>query len=282
MLWNSFVVAAALAGTVTALVVPETHAVHEKRDYTSRRWVKRDRVKPHARLPVRIGLAQNNLDKAHDFLMDVSHPSSPNYGKHWSSEEVIEAFKPSDHAVETVRQWLVDAGISVKEIVHSDNKQWLAFDASNKQMESLLHTEYHEYEDVKTGGVMPACDQYHVPKHIQQHIDYITPGIKLMAPLDKKITEEGWKNLEKRWGPPQVGRLMAIINSILTRASTAAGRMEVLLGALLGETRGGSPGSPTGLTTHPTTRTTSASATSRSPQHVSRLCTRSLLLLVTL
>lgn len=206
MLWNSIVVAAAFAGTVTALAVPETHTVHEKRDYTSRRWIKRDRVKPHAKLPVRIGLAQNNLDRAHDFLMDVSHPNSPNYGKHWTSDEVIDAFKPSDHAVETVRQWLVDAGISVKDIVHSDNKQWLAFDASNKQMESLLHTEYHEYEDLKTGGVMPACDQYHVPKHVQQHIDYITPGIKLMAPLHKKITEEGWKNLEKRWGPPQVGR----------------------------------------------------------------------------
>ncbi|KAF2171470.1 hypothetical protein M409DRAFT_63728 [Zasmidium cellare ATCC 36951] len=186
MLWNSFVVAAAFAGTVTALAVPETHIVHEKRDYTSRRWAKRDRAKPHARLPVRIGLAQNNLDKAHDYLMDVSHPTSPNYGKHWTSEEVIEAFKPSDDAVQTVRQWLVDAGISVKEIVHSDNKQWLAFDASTKQMESLLHTEYHEYEDIKTGGVMPACDQYHVPKHIQQHIDYITPAN--LSICDKEIT----------------------------------------------------------------------------------------------
>lgn len=204
MLWNNFAIATAFAGTARALAVPETHAVHERRDFISARWIKRDRVQPHVRLPVRIGLAQNNLDKAHDYLMDVSHPSSSNYGKHWTSDEVIEAFKPSDQAVETVRQWLVDAGIAAKDIVHSDNKQWLAFDASNSQIESLLHTEYHEYEDVKTGGVTPACDQYHVPKHVQEHVDYINPGIKLMAPFGKKINEEGWKNLEKRWGPPHV------------------------------------------------------------------------------
>lgn len=31
---------------------------------------------------------------------------------------------------------------------------------------------------------MPACESYTVPKSIRQHIDYITPGIKLMAPVE--------------------------------------------------------------------------------------------------
>ena len=35
---------------------------------------------------------------------------------------------------------------------------------------------------------MPACERYHVPKHIQKHIDYITPGIKLLAPSDQPPT----------------------------------------------------------------------------------------------
>lgn len=30
---------------------------------------------------------------------------------------------------------------------------------------------------------MPSCDSYHIPKHIRKHIDYITPGIKLLAPV---------------------------------------------------------------------------------------------------
>jgi tripeptidyl-peptidase I len=71
-------------------------------------------------------------------------------------------------------------------VTHSDNRGWIAFDAPAATVESLLHTEYYEHHDSVTGGVLPACDKYHVPKSIQHHIDYVTPGIKLMAPMDVK------------------------------------------------------------------------------------------------
>ena len=49
----------------------EAHIVLEKRDGISARWHKLGRVRPAAILPVRIGLAQSNVNEAHDFLMDV-------------------------------------------------------------------------------------------------------------------------------------------------------------------------------------------------------------------
>lgn len=33
---------------------------------------------------------------------------------------------------------------------------------------------------------MPACEAYHLPKHIREHVDYVTPGIKLLAPSMSK------------------------------------------------------------------------------------------------
>jgi tripeptidyl-peptidase-1 len=45
--------------------------LHEKRHAPPTRWIKRDRIPRSAILPVRIGLTQNNLEKGHDFLMDV-------------------------------------------------------------------------------------------------------------------------------------------------------------------------------------------------------------------
>lgn len=186
--------------TAIAIAVPQNHVVHEESAVLSSRWVKRDRVQPHSKLPVRIGLAQSNLDKAHDHLMDISDPASPNYGKHWTAQEVIDAFRPTQQTEHTVRQWLVDAGIQESSITHSDNKAWFAFHATTQQMENLLHTEYHEYEDVRTGGVMPACERYHVPTHVQEHIDYITPGIKLMAPHSDSASS-GWQDLKKRDWP---------------------------------------------------------------------------------
>ncbi|PCG89982.1 Peptidase S8/S53, subtilisin/kexin/sedolisin [Penicillium occitanis (nom. inval.)] len=160
------------------------HVLHEKRDSLPERWTKRDRVPRDKLLPMRIGLAQSNLEKAYEHLLDVSHPDSANYGKHWTPEEVIKAFQPSDKTVESVKTWLTDNGISSKRITHSDNRGWLAFFATPDEAERLLKTEFHEFEDSVTGGIMPACDEYHVPHHLKEHVDYITPGIKLLAPVD--------------------------------------------------------------------------------------------------
>ncbi|KAI9704027.1 MAG: hypothetical protein M1820_005648 [Bogoriella megaspora] len=166
--------------------VPSSHAVHEKRGETGKRWSKGARIHPRSVLPMRIGLAQSNLDNAHVHLMDVSNPASPNYAKYWSQEDVINAFQPSEETKAAVREWLVNNGIEDFRITHSDNKGWYAFDATNEEAERLLHTEFYEFEDWDTGKKLPACDQYHVPKDIQHHVDYITPGIKLLAPKGHK------------------------------------------------------------------------------------------------
>ena len=86
--------------------------------------------------------------------------------------------------MEAVSAWLIDSGISSSSITHTANKAWLAFFATASHAEQLLHTEYYEHHDEVTGGIMPACDQYHLPEQIQQHVDYITPGVKLLAPTD--------------------------------------------------------------------------------------------------
>lgn len=82
--------------------------------------------------------------------------------------------------------------------------KWLAFHASTSKVENLLHAEYHEYQDRRTGGVMPACSAYRVPKKVQPLIDYITPGIKLLAPTDE-LTEQGRQVLERRGSPAPPG-----------------------------------------------------------------------------
>lgn len=67
--------------------------------------------------------------------MDVSDPDSPNYGRHWSQDEVIEAFKPSGETIRNVTSWLHSHGIF--EFTHSDNKMWFAFDTSVGKAESM-------------------------------------------------------------------------------------------------------------------------------------------------
>ena len=148
--------------------------------------------------------ASSGLSRPSFWLTDIrrSHPASTNYAKHWTAVEVADMFAPSDESVAAVREWLVISGIPAERITHSDNKGWLAFDVSAQEAENLLHTEYYVYEHTSYGHIEIACDQYvlihdfschllrtqtryQVPKHVQQHVDYITPGVKLAAPVKR-------------------------------------------------------------------------------------------------
>ncbi|ESZ95141.1 hypothetical protein SBOR_4473 [Sclerotinia borealis F-4128] len=195
------IIAAALPSSNTPSLRPSLVS-HEKRHAPHTQWMKRDRIASMTLLPVRIGLAEGNLEKGHDFLMDVSHPKSSNYGKHWTAEQVHEMFAPSDEAIDTVRNWLVDSGIAASRIVHSDTKGWYAFDATTSELESLLNTQYYTYEHSSTDEIAAACDEYHLPAYVQPHVDYITPGVKLISTKKGRVSKRS-TNLgrEKGHGP---------------------------------------------------------------------------------
>jgi tripeptidyl-peptidase I len=78
-----------LAAYASAAPAPVPHVVHEKRSTQMQKWSRRDvKLSRDTVIPISIGLTQSNLDKGYEFLMDVSHPESDNFGKHWSMEKV--------------------------------------------------------------------------------------------------------------------------------------------------------------------------------------------------
>ncbi|BDD60315.1 hypothetical protein MPDQ_004698 [Monascus purpureus] len=169
----------------TPISARDSYVVHEKRDLssTAAKWTNLGRLAADSDLTVRIGLKQSNLDNAHVYMRDIAHPDSPNYGKHWTSEQVLNAFAPSEETVANVKNWLVRSGIDVSRIAQSDNKVWLGFSAPVSQVESLLQTRYYRYQDNSSGSKVIACEQYRVPSSVQGDIDYVVPGIIMKSPL---------------------------------------------------------------------------------------------------
>ena len=129
--------------------------------------------------------------------MSVSDPHKPDYGKHWSvstftgldrhlcshtcnstKQRVTDAFAPHNRTVTAVRDWVSTALGKTKEITHTDNKLWLAFDATTEELDSLLYAQHHESHDEASGHAMIAFGRYQIPKDLQDHVDYITPGVK--------------------------------------------------------------------------------------------------------
>lgn len=69
-------------------------------------------------------------------------------------------FAPKPETVESVRDWLVQFGISLERLTHSDNKGFIAFDATVEEADALLATEFRSFEHVATGHVSFGCDRY--------------------------------------------------------------------------------------------------------------------------
>ncbi|EJC98371.1 subtilisin-like protein [Fomitiporia mediterranea MF3/22] len=174
-----------LVGAATAAPSPRAnHVLHEKRAFEPEEWVQSGRLDPGQILPLRIGLAQSNLDQLEDMLMAVSHPTSPDYGKHLTLEQVIDTFAPSRSSVDTVKDWLTSFGFSEDRIKLSPSKVWMdVVNATASEVEDLLNTEYHVYTHSETGLEQISCHSYYVPNHVKDHIELIKPTVHFKRTL---------------------------------------------------------------------------------------------------
>ncbi|KZT04003.1 subtilisin-like protein [Laetiporus sulphureus 93-53] len=153
--------------------------VHESRNNVPAGWAPVRRAEPDMILPFRIGLAQPNLENLEAFIMDVSHPESPNYGKHWSSTKVAETFRPSKETVDTVRAWLIENGLEDDRVKLSFGGGWLKANVTIAEAERLLGTEYYVYQfgDDEDYTYIACHEKYHLPEHVSEHVELVTPTL---------------------------------------------------------------------------------------------------------
>jgi tripeptidyl-peptidase I len=109
--------------------------------------------------------------------MEISDPRSKKYGQYMSAQEVGDLFRPSGESIDKVREWLHNSGIDNERHDISAGRGWLKFEASVDELESLLATQYHIFHHRPTQEDHIGCSEYHVPQHIQEHIDFITPTV---------------------------------------------------------------------------------------------------------
>ncbi|KAI0833697.1 subtilisin-like protein [Trametes gibbosa] len=180
-----------LASTAAALsprVSP--HVRHESRRSLPRGWTPVRRAERDSVIPLRIGLAQSNLETLEEYLLDVSHPESPNYGNHWTPAKVAQTFRPSPDAVDTVRSWLVGNGIHAARVRLNPSGGWLTANITVAEAEQLLATEYYVYEHEESGHKQVGCESaYHLPEHVAKHVELVTPTLHFDAKVKKRSSK---------------------------------------------------------------------------------------------
>lgn len=175
---------------VSATLSP--YIVHESRRSPPPGWKAVERAEPTTLLPhVRIALVQSPLATSHldAFLMDVSDPSSPNYTKYWTREDVREIFRPEPSTVETVKMWLGEHGLDTIQMSHDGG--WMTVSGvSVAQAERLFRTEYwiHRIETEEQQTERIACSEYSLPEHIAKAVDFVIPTLHFDARPRKSIS----------------------------------------------------------------------------------------------
>jgi tripeptidyl-peptidase-1 len=191
-----------LAGALAAPSL-KRHVIHERRERLPTHWRTNAKLHGDSYLPLRIALKQSNLENADEFLMDVSNPESPNFGKHWTTKQVAEKFAPGEETVSKVMDWLSEYGITNDRVKQSQSLNWIHVDVSVSEAESLLKTEYYEFTHAQTGQRHVACQDYSLPEDIQEHVDFVTPTIHFDA---KIVNPRKKRDLDERTTPnPQPG-----------------------------------------------------------------------------
>ncbi|KAJ4154749.1 hypothetical protein LMH87_000028 [Akanthomyces muscarius] len=158
-----------------ALGIPLDHVQHEKREAHPLLRKSTEAVDGSATIPARIALKQRNLEHGMELLLAVSDPASPNYGKHYTSDEVTELFAPDADSINKVTQWLKQAGIDNVSVPKS--RGFVDFKTTTDKLESLLQTKYHIYDQANTGSQQLGADAYHLPRAISDVVDFVAPGI---------------------------------------------------------------------------------------------------------
>lgn len=189
---NTALIASVVTAATTINNSPSSKslALHEKRSVApASSWSKRSQAPRDSMLPIRITIKPQNVEAGHDILMDISNPSSANFGKHWTAKQVHDFFSPSKESVQSVREWLESNGIRNHRHKIALSRNHVMFYATVDEAESLLGTQYNIWENDSTGETSISCDEYHVSADIQHHIDFITPTIGLDAISFSRLTK---------------------------------------------------------------------------------------------
>lgn len=136
-------------------------------------WVSLGRVDPEEELSLTFALKQRNLERLSELVQAVSDPSSPQYGKYLTLEDVAELVQPSPLTLLTVQKWLSAAGARNCDSVTTQD--FLTCWLSVRQAELLLPgAEFHRYVGGPTKThVIRSPHPYQLPQALAPHVDFV-------------------------------------------------------------------------------------------------------------
>lgn len=69
--------------------------------------------------------------------------------------------------------------IQLHSLADHPGRNWLEFSATIAEAERLFDAQYYIFKNKEDGGLRIACDEYGLPQHVREHVDFVMPTIQL-------------------------------------------------------------------------------------------------------
>ncbi|KAJ6544652.1 family S53 protease [Mycena vulgaris] len=126
-----------------------------------------------ASVNLRIALSSGNIAGLKKALLDISDPSSPNYGNHLTKAEVNAFVAPSHRAVAAVHAWLSSHRLVAKPM--SSAGHWLSVSVPVSKANSMMSANYETFKHVASGKTYARTLSFSLPAEVAEFIDHIHP-----------------------------------------------------------------------------------------------------------
>ena len=100
-----------------------------------------------------IALKQQNIDQLESLLASVSEPSSPNYGKYYTADQVNALFGPQTASVDAVQNWASKSGLTSGVGL----SQAISIKTTVGNANAIFGADFEYYKDESTGMSSISC-----------------------------------------------------------------------------------------------------------------------------
>ncbi|PIL32648.1 hypothetical protein GSI_05352 [Ganoderma sinense ZZ0214-1] len=128
-----------------------------------------------------VGLRPANITGLHSTLLDVSDPTSPNYGKHLSNDEARAFVAPAPETVQAVTGWLAQHNITANAASPSGDVLQMAVDVNTAN--ALLNANYVASSHPDTGSTVYTTDSYSIPPELEEHLAFVYPTTNILPAI---------------------------------------------------------------------------------------------------
>ncbi|KAF7308336.1 Family S53 protease [Mycena chlorophos] len=134
-------------------------------------------------LNLKIALTSANAPGLEDALLDVSTPSSANYGKHLTKDQVNAYLAPTPQALEAVTTWLTNNDIATTTRGAGD---WLAMNITVAKANALLGASFETFQHSASGSTYARTLSLALPDSVSSFIEHIFPTTEFNSPVSAK------------------------------------------------------------------------------------------------